>query len=106
MAFEIVAELAELQQFRNRHETVFRPRGVKQRRGVAFRENEPVIVVIVRVLRVILHVAEEQRGDNVRRRAAGGWMTAASRRGRLDGVDAQLVGNPFQQFNVRINHKL
>jgi len=50
-------------------------------------------------------VAEEQRGDDIRRRAAGGRMAAARRRGRGDGVDAQLVGDALQQFNVRFNHK-
>ena len=50
--------------------------------------------------------AEIQIGGKVRRREAGGWMTAAGRRGGLDGMDAQLVGDPFQQFNVRFNHKL
>ncbi len=105
MAFKVIAKLAELQQFRNRDETVFRPRGVKQRRGVAFREDEPVVVVIMRILRVIFHVAEEERGDDIRRRAARSRVAAARRRGRFDGVDAQLVGDSFQKFNVRFNHK-
>ena len=78
---------------------------VEQRGRVAFGQDETVIVVVVRVLRVILHMAEKQRGGKVRRREAGGWMTAAGRRGGLDGMDAQLVGDPFQQFNVRFNHK-
>jgi hypothetical protein len=33
-------------------------------------------------------------------------MAAARRRGGVDGMDAQLVGNALQQFNVRFNHKL
>jgi hypothetical protein len=33
-------------------------------------------------------------------------MSAARRRGCLNGMDAQLVGDPFQQFDVRFNHKL
>ena len=105
MAFEIVAKLAELREFGDGDETIFGPRGVEQRRGVAFGKNEPVVVVKMRILRVILHVAEEQRGDKIRRRAARSRMAAARRRSCGDGVDAQLVGDPFQQFDVRFNHK-
>ena len=95
MTFEVVAKLAEFQQFGNRDKAVFRPCSVKQRRSVAFRENEAVVVVVMRILRVILHVAEEECRDNIRRRAAGGGVAAAGRRGSFDGVDAQRVGDPF-----------
>ena len=36
MAFEIIAELAQLQKFRDGNKTIFRPRGVEQGSGVAF----------------------------------------------------------------------
>ncbi len=104
MTFEVVAELAEFREFADGDKTIFRPRGVKQRRGVAFGKNEAVVVVKMRILRVILHVAEEERGDEVGCRAARSRMAAARRRRGSNRVDAQLVGDAFQQFNVRFNH--
>ena len=59
MTFKVVAELAEFQQFRNRDKTIFRPRGVEQRRGVSFGQYEAVVVVVMRILRIIFHVAEK-----------------------------------------------
>src|SRR5207342_291162 len=55
----------------------FGPRGVKQRRGVAFGQNETVVVVKVWILRVETHVPEEQGRHDIRRRAARSRMSAA-----------------------------
>jgi len=85
MAFEFTGELTERQQFGIGTKTIFRPRGVKQRRGVAFREDETVVVVIVRVLGVVAHLAKEKRGHDVRCRTAGSRMTAARCGGRFNG---------------------
>ena len=43
--------------------------------------------------------------DDVRRRAAGSRMAAARRRRRFDGMNAQLVGDALQKFNVSVNHE-
>ena len=104
MAFEIGGEFAQRQQFARGKEAGLRPRGVEERRGVAFRQNETVVVVVVRILRVVSHVAEKQRGRQVRRRAARSGMAAARRGGGRDGMDAQLVCDALQKFNVSLNH--
>ena len=67
MAFEVAAELAELEQFLHREEPGLGPGRVQQRRGVAFGEDEPVVVVVVGVLRVVTHVPEEQGRHQVGR---------------------------------------
>ena len=95
MTFQVAAKLAQLQQFRDRHKAVFRPGGVQQRRGMAFGENETVIVMKMGILGIIFHVAEEQRGDNIRRRTARGRVSAARRRRGFNGMNAQLVGDSF-----------
>ena len=59
----------------------------------------------MRVFRIIFHVPEEQRADEVGCRKTAGRMAAAGGGGGFDGEDAQLVGNALQQFKVRINHK-
>src|ERR1700744_2439954 len=66
VTFEVIAELAELQEFSHRDKAVFSPNSVNQRSGVAFGKNETVVVVIMRVLRIILHVPEKQRGGKIR----------------------------------------
>jgi hypothetical protein len=93
MTFQFAGELPERRQFGNRQKTVFRPRGVKQRRGVAFRQNETVVVIVVRILRIVTHLPEKKRGDQIRRREARGRMSAARRRRRGDGMNSQLVGD-------------
>ncbi len=60
MPFELAVELPELEQFIDRHETVFSPCRIKQRSGMAFGENKAIVIVIARILRVILHVPEKQ----------------------------------------------
>ena len=79
MTFEVAAELAEFQQFTGGEQAGFRPRGIKQRRGVALGKNKTIVVVVVGILRVVTHVAEKQRGHHVRRRAARSRVSAAGR---------------------------
>ena len=104
MAFEVAAVFAELQQIVHGKQTGFRPRGVKDRRGVPFGKNETVVVVIVRIFRVVTHVPEKQRRHHVRRRQARSRMAAARGGGGVNRMNAQLVRNALQQFNVSINH--
>jgi hypothetical protein len=79
MTFEIRINAAEFLQICHRKQSGFRPRGVKNRSGVAFGKNEAVVVVIFRVLRVVAHVAVEQRGHQIGHRTARSWMTTTSR---------------------------
>ena len=67
MAFEVAAELAELEQIFHGKQPGLRPGRIQQGRRVAFGENEPVVVVIVGILRVVTHVPKEQGRDQVRR---------------------------------------
>jgi len=106
MTFEVAAELTQLQQIACREQPGFRPCGVKERGGVALRQNEAVVVVKMRIFRVVAHVTEKQRGHQVRRRAAGSGMTAACRGRGSDGMDPQLVCDALQKFDVGFNHKV
>ena len=71
---------------------------------MTFGQDETVVVVVVRVLRIILHMTEKQGRHDIGRRAARSRVSAASRSGGFNGMDAQLIGNPLQQFNIRFNH--
>src|SRR5947208_432594 len=105
MAFEVAAELAELQQIFGRKKPRFGPGGIEQRGGVAFGQNESVVIVEMWILGIITHVPEEQRGDDVSRRTAGGRMAAARGGGCVDRMNPQLIGNALQTFNVNIVHE-
>src|SRR6185369_14536410 len=91
MAFQVAAELPQFQQVLDWKQTGFGPRGIKQRGCVALRKNKSVVIVIMRVLRVIPHVAKEQRGDHICSRAARSRVSAARGGGRVDGMNPQLV---------------
>ena len=67
MAFQVAAELAQLEQVLHREQPRLRPGRIEQRRGVALGKNEPVVVVVMGILRVVTHVPEEQRRHQVRR---------------------------------------
>ena len=67
MAFEIAVQLPQLEQVLNREKASLGPGGIEQGRGVAFGENKAVVIVVVGVFRVVTHVPEEQRGDQVGR---------------------------------------
>src|SRR5690349_14984729 len=54
---------------------------------------------------IITHVTEEQRGDNVGGRTAGGGMPTARGGGCVDRMNPQLIGNALQTFNVNIVHE-
>jgi hypothetical protein len=89
VAFEVVVELAKLEQFLVLHEADLRPRGVQQRRGMALRQHEAIVVRVTRVGRVEPHLGEEQRGHEIRGRGARGRMTAAGGRRRANRIDAK-----------------
>ncbi len=76
-----------------------RPGGVENRRGVALRQHEPVVVRVARVPRVESHLREEQRRDQVGRRRARRRVSAAGRRRRANRVDAQLSGDVVKNGN-------
>jgi hypothetical protein len=99
VAFEVVAQLAQLEQFAAGHEADCRPGGVQQRRGVALAEHEPIVVGVLRLLRIEAHLREEQRCHQIGRRRAGRRMAAAGRRRRADRVDAKLRGDVLKDGN-------
>ena len=104
MTFEIAAQRAEFQKFFSGKQPGFGPRGIKDRSGMTFGKNETVVVVMLRILGVIAHVSEEKGCHQVCHGAAGRGVTAAGGGGGVDGVDAQRVRDPFQQFDVSFNH--
>ena len=66
MTFQVVPQLAQLQQLGARHQPDGRPGSVQDRSGVALGEHEPVVVGVVRVQRVEAHLREEKRRDQIR----------------------------------------
>ena len=67
MAFEVAAELAELEQVLRREKAGFSPGCVEERGCVAFGKDETVVIVVMRIFGVVAHVGEEQRRHDVRR---------------------------------------
>jgi hypothetical protein len=61
MPFQIAIEPPERQQMFDGNETDLRPSRVEHWRTVSLREHETVIARVLRVLRVEMHSAEEQR---------------------------------------------
>src|SRR4029079_1418112 len=66
-----------------------RPRRVQQRRSVTFREHESIVVGVLRMMRVVAHFGEEQRGREFCGGAARGRMTAASFGGGAHRIDPE-----------------
>ena len=71
---------------------------------MSLRENEPVIVVVTRIFRVIPHVPEEKGSRDVCGRQTGRRMATARSGGGSDRMDPQLVGYRGQSFSSRIHH--
>src|SRR5258708_33856318 len=102
MSLQVAAQLAQLEQVVSRKKPCLGPGRIEQRGRVALRQDEPVVVVVVGVLRVIAHVSEEQCGYDVRGRAAGSWMAAAGGCGGCVGGNPKLGGDAFQAFKFDI----
>ena len=99
--FEIAIDLSQPEQIVRRHEAGLGPGGVEQRRRVPLREDEAVVVVVLRVPWVEPHVAEEQGGDEVGGRAATRRMAAARSARGAHGRYAQTGRDTLQRGNNR-----
>ena len=75
--FEIGIDAPQREQILARDDAGLGPRGVEDRRGVALREDEPIVVGVVRIARVVPHLRKEERSHDLGRRAAGRRMAAA-----------------------------
>src|SRR4029078_7324708 len=75
----------------------FGPGGVENRRGVPFREDEPVVVGVVRVSDVEPHLREEEGGDELGCGKAARRMAAAGFRCRTGGIDSEARGRVLQR---------
>src|SRR5688500_13084244 len=104
MSFHVAAEFTQPHQLAFRQHTQFCPRRPKYRRGTSFRENESIVVRILRVLWIKSHVAKEQRGDDVRRRTRRRWVSASCLRGGGDGKNPQLICNRLELFYAFLVH--
>src|SRR5438105_543501 len=104
MALEIAVQPPKLEEFFDREKAGFSPRGVKQRRCVTLGKDETVVVIKFWIFRVIAHMTEEKRCDQICRRTTRSWMSAPRRRRCFNGMNAQLIGNSFQTFCVDIVH--
>jgi hypothetical protein len=95
---------AQLQQFLAREEPGFGPGRVEDRRGVPLRQHAAVVVGVLRVLRVVAHLVEEERRHDLGRRQARGRMPAAGLRRRADRVDPKL-GSDVAQGGDGVSHE-
>src|SRR5690242_13151260 len=102
MSLQVAVELAQFEQMFYRKKSGFRPGRVKQWSRMAFGKDEPVIVVEMRVLRIIAHVSEKERGDEISGGAARSRMAAAGSRRLLDRVDPQLVGDALKCLGIDV----
>ena len=68
-------------------------------------KDEPVVVVVMRILRVVTHVSEEEGRDQIGRGTARGRMPAPRRRRRGNGMNPQLAGDALQAFNINVVHE-
>ena len=71
MSLEIGIEAPQRQQLIARDDARLGPGGIEDRRRVSFRQHEAIVVGVLRVARVVAHLREEQRRDDVGRGAAG-----------------------------------
>src|SRR2546426_195322 len=99
MTFQIAFEFSKFEQLARGKESRLRPGRVKQRSGMSFRKDEPIVVRVMGIFRVITHVSKEQCRHQIRGRATGSRMSAARSRRRGNGMNAELVGDPRKSFN-------
>ena len=99
MALEVRVDAAQVEQVGARKEPGVRPGRVENRRGMALRQHEAVVVGILRVLRIEAHLAEKERRDDLCRGHARRRVAAAGFGGRLDRIDAKLGGEVLQRGN-------
>ena len=66
---------------------------------MTLRQHEPIAAGVLRIPRVETHLGEEQRRDEVGRRAAAGRMSAARFGSRPDRVDPKPRRDMFQSGN-------
>ena len=76
MAFEIRVDPPQLQQLLARKQAGFRPRGIEHGGRMTFGKNESIVIGVLRILRIEPHLAEEQRGHDVRGRHAARGVPA------------------------------
>ena len=92
MAFEIGADLAQLQQLGAIERAGLGPGRVQHRRGVALRQHEPIAVRVLRILRIEAHLGEEQRRHDVgRRQQLVGWPLPASDVERTESIRSRVA---------------
>jgi hypothetical protein len=101
MTLQIGSDLTQLQQLSPIERARLGPCRVQQRRRVTLGENEAIAARVLRVLRVETHFSEEQRRDEVRRRAAARRMPAARFGSGMERVDSKAGRDIFQGGNER-----
>ena len=99
MAFEVRLERPQLHQPLARKEPGLGPGGVENRRRMSLRQHEAIVVRVLGVLRIEVHLREEQHRHDVGGREAGGRMSAPRLAGRGDRIDPELCGDVPQCSN-------
>ena len=99
VAFQVAVKLAERHRGGLIDYSCLGVRCVQQRCRVAFRQHEPVVRRVVRLLRVVAHLLEEYDRSQVGGRQAGGRVAGAGLRRRLDGEDAHAACLFFEDFD-------
>jgi hypothetical protein len=98
MSFEPASELPQREELLVGEGAGGLEHGVQQRRRVALREDEPIVVGVARALPVVVEVIGQQDRHQIGRRRAGGRMAGTCRGGRADAVGPELGREPFPVF--------
>src|SRR5688572_17990588 len=92
MSFQIGIQRAQAKELFLIKQSRFRPCGVEQRSGMAFREHEAIVGRMLWILRIIPHDGKEQRRHNIGGRRAARRMPASGLAGGPNAVDSQFSG--------------
>ncbi len=98
MAFEIGAQLPQLEQRFARQRAQLGPHGIENRRGVAFRQDESIGVWMAGIPWIEPHLAEEQRRQQLGGRHARGGVAACGRRRGSNRFDAKTRRDVLERW--------
>jgi hypothetical protein len=105
MALEHAPELAIGLQVVDRDGPGRAVHAVEERRGMSLREDEPVVVRILRLREVVPEVLREQHRHQVGGRHARGRVTGLGGGGAADGVDPELLPELAPEIGVVHGHR-
>ena len=99
VTLEVRVDAPQVEEVGARKEPGMRPGRVENRRRMTLRQDEAVVVGILRRFRIEAHLPEKERRDDLCRRHARRRVAASGFRGRQDRIDAKLGREVLQRGN-------